>query len=73
VKKGIIDRFFRSRRRGFAPDLCGTARATHLLLNGADIRYVQELLGHESVETTVPYTRQISENLNKMRRMYHPR
>jgi site-specific recombinase XerD len=47
--------------------------ATHLLENGADIRYVQELLGHESVETTVVYTRQIVDNLRKVHKMYHPR
>jgi site-specific recombinase XerD len=47
--------------------------ATHLLENGADIRYVQELLGHESVETTVVYTRQIVDNLRKVHKMFHPR
>jgi integrase/recombinase XerD len=47
--------------------------ATHLLEAGADIRYVQELLGHESIETTVVYTRQIVDNLRKIHRMYHPR
>ena len=47
--------------------------ATHLLTHGADIRYVQSLLGHESIETTVTYTREIVENLKKMYKSHHPR
>jgi site-specific recombinase XerD len=47
--------------------------ATHLLEHGADIRYVQSLLGHKSIETTAHYTRGIVENLRKMYKMHHPR
>lgn len=49
------------------------ATATHLLAHGADLRYVQELLGHESIETTVVYTNEQFENLKKIYRSFHPR
>ncbi|MBA7530016.1 Tyrosine recombinase XerC [subsurface metagenome] len=35
--------------------------------------YVQDLLGHESLETTVVYTREIVKGLKRAHRMYHPR
>lgn len=47
--------------------------ATHLLAHGAEIRYVQELLGHESVETTVGYSHQNEENIKAAYRQFHPR
>ena len=47
--------------------------ATHLLESGADVRYVQELLGHETIETTVKYTHLMMENLKRAYKSGHPR
>ena len=49
------------------------ATATHLLAHGADLRYVQELLGHQSIETTVLYTNEQLENLKRIYKTHHPR
>jgi integrase/recombinase XerD len=47
--------------------------ATHLLLRGADIRHIQELLGHTSLETTQIYTRIVPPNLRRTYDLFHPR
>lgn len=47
--------------------------ATHLLEAGADVRYVQELLGHEDIQTTVRYTHLMIDNLKRIYKSFHPR
>jgi len=47
--------------------------ATHLLKNGADIRYIQKLLGHNAITSTQIYTKVEPKDLKAVHAKYHPR
>jgi integrase/recombinase XerD len=56
-----------------SPHVLRHSCATHLLRGGADVRHVQELLGHRSIESTVRYTRVAIRDLHAMIETAHPR
>lgn len=70
----IVNKYARKEKiKEVTPHVFRHSCATHLLESGADLRVIQELLGHKSITTTERYTQMTSAHMQKSFNSFHPR
>ena len=69
--KGYVDRT--NIKKNITPHTLRHSYATHLIENGADLRAVQELLGHMDISTTQVYTQLAKSRLQDFHKQFHPK